>query len=103
MSKKAQKRKDNGTISIHKPTYGEITIKEANELISQKPNAVEVARKKLKEEGIRTFKVEKGDLKNLSRVRLVEVLAKIDALNVTRKTDSEGNRILQIENGKNFR
>lgn len=98
MSKKAQERRNNGTISEHKPTHGEITIREANTLISEHPNAVEVAKRKL--DGRSSFQIDKGDTENLRRARLIEVVARTQGKSITRTTDLQGNKILQVDDDK---
>lgn len=98
MAQKAQERKANGTLSEHKPTYWETAIRDANALISEHPNAVEVVRKKLGES--RTFTINKGDTENLRRAKLISVVAMTQSLDITRTTDSQGNRILQLDNGR---
>ena len=58
MSEEVQKQKDKGTISSeHKPTHGEMAIQRANKLINEHPNAVAIAKQKLKESHY--FKVNK--------------------------------------------
>ena len=98
MAQKAQERKANGTLSEHKPTYWETAKRDANAIISEHPNAVEVVRKKLSES--RTFTIPKGDIKNLGRAKLISVFAMTQGLDITRTTDSQGNRILQLGNGR---
>lgn len=99
MQKKAQERKDNGTISIHRPTHGEVAIRNANAIIKEHPNAVETVKGELSGKQP-TFIIEKGNVKNLKRANLIEIVARIQARYISRSTDESGNKILTIDGGK---
>lgn len=97
-NEKNGKVNNDGLLGKHKLTHGEITIRTANEFISQHPNAVAVARKKLDERNL--FVIKYGDKEAMKKARLVEVVARTQGKFITRATDKEGNRILQVDEGK---
>lgn len=97
-NEKNGKVNSDGLLGEHKLTHGEITIRTANEFISQHPNAVAVARKKLDERNL--FVIKYGDKETMKKARLVEVVARTQGKFITRTTDKEGNRILQVDEGK---
>lgn len=87
-----------GLLEGHSLTRGEITIRGANKFISEHPNATSVARKKLSEKS--SFLIKYGDTETMKEARLIEVVAIIQGKSVTRKTDTNKNRILQVYDGK---
>lgn len=97
-NEKNGKVNSNGLVEGHKLTQGEIAITTANEFIRQHPNAAAVARKKLNERNV--FVIKFGDKETMRKARLVEVVARTQGKGVTRTEDKEGNRILQINEGK---
>lgn len=100
----AQENERNGRINSdglldgHSLTHGEKNIREANQFISEHPNAVSVARKKLSERN--SFLVKYGDKETMRKARLVEVVARTQGKSITRTTDVSKNRILQVDDGK---
>lgn len=100
----AQKNEKNGKVNAdgllegHSLTHGEITIREANKFVGEHPNAVSVARKKLSERN--SFLIKHGDTETMKKARLVEVVARTQAKSITRTTDENGNRILQVDDEK---
>lgn len=88
----------NGLLEGHSLTHGEININEANQFITEHPNAVSVARKKLSERD--SFLINYGDTEGMKKARLVEVVAQTQGKSITRTTDSNKNRILHIDDGK---
>ena len=88
----------NGLLEGHSLTHGEITIREANEFISEHPNAVSVAIRKLTERS--SFLIKYGDAETLKKARLIEVVARTQGKSITRTTDANKNRILQVDDGK---
>ena len=75
-----------------------MNIREANQFISEHPNAVSVAKKKLNERN--SFLIKYGDTATMKKARLVEVVARAQGKSITRTTDENKNRILQVEDGK---
>lgn len=96
MEKSIQERKDNGMLSEHKPTHFEIARTEANKLISVNPNAVGMA-KKILNENHKYFKINKGNIENLRKAYLIEIVGLTLGKYVARSTDPEGNKILQVD------
>ena len=89
---------ENGLLDGHSLTHGERNIREANQFISEHPNAVSVARKKLTERN--SFLIKHGDLETMKKARLIEIVARTKGKSITRTTDSNKNRILQVDDGK---
>lgn len=87
-----------GLLESHSLTHGEMNIREANQFISEHPNAVSVAKKKLNERN--SFLIKYGDTATMKKARLVEVVARAQGKSITRTTDENKNRILQVEDGK---
>lgn len=88
----------NGLLEGHSLTHCEITIREANKFIGEHPNAVSVARKKLSERN--SFLIKHGNTETMKKARLVEVVARTQGKSITRTTDENGNRILQVDDEK---
>lgn len=87
-----------GLLESHSLTHGEMNIREANQFISEHPNAVSVAQKKLNERN--SFLIKYRDTATMKKARLVEVVARAQGKSITRTTDENKNRILQVEDGK---
>lgn len=94
-NEKKEKVNADGLLEGHSLTHGEITIREANKFVSEHPNAVSVARKKLSERN--SFIIKYGDTETMKKARLVEIVAKTQGKSITRSTDENGNRILQVD------
>lgn len=95
---KSGKVNAHGLLEGHSLTHGEITIREANKFVGEHPNAVSVARKKLSERN--SFLIKHGDTETMKKARLVEVVARTQGKSITRTTDENGNRILQVDDEK---
>lgn len=87
-----------GLLESHSLTHGEMNIRVANQFISEHPNAVSVAKKKLNERN--SFLIKYGDTATMREARLVEVVARTQGKSITRTTDENKNRILQVDDGK---
>ena len=100
----AQENEQNGRINSdglidgHSLTHGEKNNREANQFISEHPNAVSVARKKLSERN--SFLIKYGDKETMKKARLVEIVARTQGKSIIRTTDANKNRILQIDDAK---
>ena len=94
-NKQNAKINENGILEGRSLTHGEKSIRDANQLISEHPNAVSVAREKLSEKN--TFLIKYGDTEAMKKARLIEVVAKSQGKNITRTTDKDGNRLLQVD------
>lgn len=100
----AQENEQNGRINKdglldeHSLTHGEKNIREANQFISEHPNAVSVARKKLSERN--SFLIKYGDKETMKKARLVEVVARTQGKSITKTNDVNKNRILQVDDEK---
>ena len=89
---------NNGLLDEHSLTHGEKNIREANQFISEHPNAVSVAKQKLNERA--SFLIKYGDKETMKKARLVEIVARTQGKSITRTTDANKNRILQIDDAK---
>jgi len=97
-NEKKGKIDENGILEGHSLTHGERNIREANQFISEHPNAVSVARKKLSERN--SFLIKYRDTETMKKARLIEVVARSQGKNITRTTDVNKNRILQVDDEK---
>ena len=89
---------NNGLLDEHSLTHGEKNIREANQFISEHPNAVSVAKQKLSERN--SFLIKYGDTESMKKARLVEIVARTQGKSITRTTDANKNRILQVDDEK---
>lgn len=87
-------QKKNGQ-DLHKPTHWEVTRKTAEEFLNESPNAYKMAEDLLSTG--KTFKIKKGNNGALKKARLLALVAMTQGFDVTRSTDSYGNRFLQVD------
>lgn len=104
MKSEAQENEKNGKVnadgllSEHHMTYGERLHKEANEYISKHSNAVTFAKKILSERS--SFPLEYGNSELTQKSKVIELVARTQGKYTNRTRNSEGNIVLQVNDGK---
>ena len=89
---------DDGLLKGHFMTYGERLHKEANEYISKHPNEVTFAKKELSEKS--SFPLEYGNSELTKKSKVIELVARTQGKYTNRTRNSEGNIVLQVNDGK---
>ncbi len=87
-----------GIVNGHSITYGERLHKQANEYISEKPNAVAFAKKELSVRS--SFPLEYSNSELTKKSRVIELVARTQGKLTNRTRNGEGNIVLQVNDGK---